>query len=105
MLLRALGGVLGLAAGLVTAVAVLLFLGPTTQVTCDSSTGPAAVAEEALQGLGSGHVDGPTRSTCPVPSTAGWVLGALSVPVGVAGGVWLLRPRDLAEPGPDTFRA
>lgn len=104
MLLRALGGVLGLAAGLLVAGAVLLFVGPRDQVTCDSSHGPAAVAEEALQGLGTGHVDGPARSTCPVPSTTSWVLGVLAVPVCVGGGVHLFRPRDLTGPGPDTVR-
>lgn len=93
MLLRALGGALGLVVGLVAAVAVLLFLGPQEQVTCNSSSGPAAVAEEALQGLGNGHVDGTTRSTCPVPGTASWVVAALAVPAAVGGGVHLFRPR------------
>jgi len=89
------GGTLGLAGGLLLAVAVL-YLGPRDQVICGSATGPSSVAEEAFQGMGSGHVDGPSSNTCPVPGTVSWVLAVLAVPGGVASGLVLSRPRHVA---------
>ena len=69
---------LGLVAGWLALVA-----GSDEVIVCGSGTALDRVAEDVNRGLGAGHIDGATATSCTVPSDGAWIgaLGALAVVV------------------------
>lgn len=88
----AVGALVGLAAGLVLAVGVLI-VGPSELIVCGSGHLGQRLAEDVSTGLGGGHVDGPSASRCSVPGDASWLAaGVVLAGAAVIGSALTRRP-------------
>jgi hypothetical protein len=73
---RTSGLLFGLLLGGVVAVLALL-LGPSELVVCGGGHAANRIAQEVMDTVGAGGVDGPSGNYCAVPTTGTWAVAAL----------------------------